>query len=90
MSFAADDEAVSVLCGAVVLAGVALVAATSLLKAVDQERSVLQHERSHTQRHRCTVPSPGDADRPLPFYLTVQHQGAVPHGDDITGFFDER
>ncbi len=87
--FAADEQPVSVLRRAVVLARIALVTVAPFLEVPDQERPVIQHGRSGSQRNGNAVPPPGDGDRPLPLYLTVQHEGAVPHRDDITGFFDE-
>lgn len=87
--FAADQHPIMVLCGAAVLAGVRLVAVSSFGDVPDEQRSVTEQRRSDTRLYGDAVPPPGDGDGPLPLHLTVQHQGAVPHRDDITGLFEE-
>lgn len=86
---AADQHAVAVLGSAVVLSCVRLVLFSSLGEVPDEQRSVTEHRRPDARRHWNTVPSPGDGDRPLPLYLTVQHQGTVPHRNDIAGLFEK-
>lgn len=87
--FAADQHPIMILRGAAVLAGVRLVAVSPFGHVADEQRSVAEQRRSSARLHGNAVLPPGDGDRPLPLHLTVQHQGAVPHRDDITGLFEE-
>lgn len=88
-SLAADQHPIMVLGGAAVLAGVRLVAVSPFGDAPDEQRPVPEQRGSGTRLHGDAVPPPGDGDGPLPLHLTVQHQGAVPHRDDVTGLLEE-
>lgn len=59
---AADQQAVAVLGGAVVLAHVALAALLAFLEAVDEQRAVGQHLDPGVSRHGHAVPAPGHHD----------------------------
>lgn len=87
--FAADQHPIMIPRGAAVLAGVRLVAVSPFGDVPDEQRSVVEQRGSDPCLQRDAVPPPGDGDRPLPLHLAVQHQGAVPHRDDITGLFEE-
>lgn len=78
-----------ILRGAAVLAGVRLVAVSPFGEVPDEQRAVAEQRGSGARLHGDAVPPPGDGDGPLPLHLTVQHQGTVPHRDDITGLFEE-
>lgn len=86
---ATDQHAIAVLSSTVVLSCVGLVLLSSFGEVSDEQSSVHKHSRPDASRHGNTIPSPDDGDRSLPLYLTVQHQGTVPHSNDITRFFKE-
>lgn len=87
--FATDQHPIMILRGAAILASVRLAAVSPFGHVPDEQRSVTEQQRSSTRLHGDAVPPPGDGDGPLPLHLTVQHQGVVPHRDDITGLFEE-
>lgn len=85
----ADQHAVAVLSSTVVLSSVRLVALTSLGEVLDQQRTIAEHIHTNAGHHSNTITSPCDGNRPLPFHLAMQHQGAVPDSNDITGLCEE-
>ena len=78
-----------VLGSTVILPSVRLIALFPLLEALDQESSVGQHASLWPGGNGHSIVPPHHRDRPLPFYLAVQHQGPVTHGDDIIGLLQE-
>jgi len=89
LGLAADQHAVAVLGGAVVLAHVRVAPLFALLEAPDDQRAVLQHLDLRAGGQRRPVFTPRDRDWLLPLHPTVQHERAIPHRDDITRFKQE-
>lgn len=87
--FAADQQAVAVLGGAVVLAHVALAALLAFLEAADEQRAVGQNLDPGAGGHGHAVPPPGHHDGLVALDPAVQQEGALSNGDHIAGLLEE-
>lgn len=71
MGLAANQHAVAVLSGALVLPRVRLVALTPFGEVSYEQRAVGEYGRPDARCHGNTVTSPGDGDGTFPFNLAV-------------------
>lgn len=86
---AADQQAVAVLGGAVVLAHVAFAPLFAFLEAEDEQRAVGEHLYPGAGGHGHAVLTPGDHDGLVALDPAVQHQGTLTNCNHIAGLQEE-